>query len=129
MELSIIFLNSKRSMPHLMTPLPLPPSPPKKKENRKENKTWSSPSVVGLSCCCADFHSNYHASDKVKFEFNFGFCVFLALPPTFRSGKIVLLYSRSTVSTTLRHTIEWRRISNVVCQSPAFKVIMFSQGH
>ena len=62
-----------------------------------------------------------------KFEFNFGFCVFLALPPTFRSGKIVLLYS--TVSTTLRHTIEWRRISNDVCQSPAFKVIMFIQGH
>lgn len=62
-----------------------------------------------------------------KFESNFGFCVFLALPPTFRSGKIILLYS--TVSTTLRHTIEWRRISNDVCQSPAFKVIMFIQGH
>ena len=62
-----------------------------------------------------------------KFESNFGFCVFLALPPTFRSGKIVLLYS--TVSTTLCHTIEWRRISNDFCQSSAVKVIMFSQGH
>ena len=62
-----------------------------------------------------------------KFESNFGLCVFLALPHTFRSGKIVLLYS--TVSTTLCHTIERRRISNDVCQSPAFKVVMFSQGH
>ena len=54
-------------MPHLMTPLPRPPPPPKKKkEKRKEKKAWSSPSVVGLSCCCADFHSNYHASDKVS---------------------------------------------------------------
>lgn len=55
-------------MPHLMTPLPLPPPPPppKTKEKRKEKKAWSSPSVVGLSCCCADFHSNYHASDKVS---------------------------------------------------------------
>ena len=53
-------------MPHLMTPLPLPPPPPPPQKKRKEKKTWSSPSVVGLSCCCADFHSNYHASDKVS---------------------------------------------------------------
>ena len=81
-----------------------------------------------FSRCIID-HYKMILQNTDKFEFNFGFCVFLALPPTFRSGKIVLLYSRSTVSTTLRHTIEWRRISNVVCQSPAFKVTMFSQGH